>query len=575
MYVTGYQIQPDEDTGCYKLVPQMKRAKKKMEIKQKTWIGELIEDYKLIDGRWLEERNPKWLQDDYVKFIRFAQWKIDAAGEGVLGFITNHKYLDNPTFRGMRQTLMHSFDEIYVLDLHGYIRQNCPDGSKDKNVFDIRQGVAIALFVKKKGLQKKVFHAERWGLREVKEDWLLGNHVKTTEWQEIHPKSEFYLFIPRDEKLLDSYNKYPKVTEVFPVNGVGMTTARDKFVIDMDRSRLLNRIRLFKNSKYSDDQLHTFFQINRKKGWSIRKAWNMLQGIPDSELEDYIHPVLYRPFDIQWIFYHDSVVWRTVKRVMRHMIAGENIGLLVPRQVVSDFQHVFCTGRITNFNALDIAGRFGSGCLFPLYLYPNADKKDMFSHLESAERKPNLSPKLVEALAEAYGKESTPEAIFYYIYGILYANSYRSKYAEFLKTDFPRLPFTKDYDLFIKIGEYGKGLVDLHLMESPELDNPIAKFQGSGNCKVDKLSYKGDEKRVYINKNQYFEGVEEEIWEYQIGGYQVADKWLKDRKGRPLSPDDIRHYCKVITALKKTMEVQQDIDTLYPDVERQTVPAKL
>ena len=212
---------------------------------------------------------------------------------------------------------------------------------------------------------------------------------------------------------------------------------------------------------------------------------------------------------------------------------------------------------------------------FPVYLYPDAGKKDMFSHLESREREPNLSPKLVEALGEAYGGEPAPEAIFYYIYAILYANSYRSKYAEFLKIDFPRVPFTKDYDLFLKIGELGKRLVDLHLMRSAELDDPVARFQGIGDNKVEKPNHNGKEKRAYINKTQYFEGVEEDVWQYQIGGYQVAQKWLKDRKGRPLSLDDIKHYCKVVTALNKTTEVQQQIGALYPEVEKETVPTNL
>jgi predicted helicase len=214
----------------------------------------------------------------------------------------------------------------------------------------------------------------------------------------------------------------------------------------------------------------------------------------------------------------------------------------------------------------------GGNVNFPLYLYPDSDKKDMFSHLESGERKPNLSPKLVKVLATAYGEEPTPEVVFYYIYGVLYANTYRRKYAEFLKIDFPRVPFTKDYDLFLKIGEYGKKLVDLHLVKSAELDSPIAKLRGSGDCKMDKPNYNREEKRIYINKSQYFEGVDEEVWKYQIGGYKVAEKWLKDRKGRTLSPDDIRHYCRVITALKKTMEIQQYIDALYPEIETETVP---
>ena len=366
---------------------------------------------------------------------------------------------------------MSSFNEIYILDLHGNSlkKEKCPDGSKDKNVFDIKQGVAIALFIKRKGnfpitpLEKsvrlateggrggfdcKVFHSEIWGLREKKYDWLLQNDIKTTNWQRLSPKSEFYFFIPREEKLLRRYEKYPKITEIFPLNGVGMTTARDSFVTDRDKNTLLNRIRLFKNSKYSDEELHSFFQINKKKGWSIRKAWNMLQSIPDSDLNKFILPVLCRPFDVQWIFYHDSVVWRTVKRVMGHMMK-ENMGLIVTRQVVRDYRHAFCVNNIINFNALDTAGRFGSGCLFPLYTYPEVDIKNLFSTLkEAGGRQPNISTALIKALAEANKNQLNPEDIFHYIYAVLYSNVFRTKYAEFLRTDFPRVPFTKDYKLF-------------------------------------------------------------------------------------------------------------------------------
>jgi len=571
MYVTGYQIQPDEDTGYYRLVPQTKRATKRIMRKQKTWIGELIEDYKLIDGQWFGERK-HWLQDDYVKFIRFAQWKLDTAGEGVLGFITNHGYLDNPTFRGMRQSLMNSFDEIYLLDLHGNSlkKERCPDGSEDKNVFDIRQGVAIALFIKKKGLQKKVFHAERWGLREAKDDWLRENDVKTTEWEQLQPSSPYYFFVPRVETYQDVYDKYWQVTDIFLINSIGVQTSRDKFVIDFDKNTLKRRIEIFRDMSIPEELIMQAFKLKDTRGWNLSEARRELAK--DENWDAFFTKILYRPFDIREIYYTQKMVDWPRPEVMRHMMQ-ENLGLCVGRagQVVGlekPWNIVFCSEFIEDLNLFYRGGNVN----FPLYRYPSVD---MFSHLESGERKPNLAPELVEALASVYGEEPTPEAIFYYIYGVLYTNGYRSKYAEFLKTDFPRLPFTKSYDLFLKIGEYGKKLVDLHLMKSVELDNPIAKFQGSGNCKVDKLSYKGDEKRVYINKNQYFEGVEEGIWEYQIGGYQVAKKWLKDRKGIALSPDDIKHYCRVITALKKTMEVQQDIDSLYPDVERETVPAKL
>jgi len=538
--------------------------------------------YYFVDGKPLGEKNPKWLQDDYVKFIRFGQWKIDQAGEGVLGFITNHSYLDNPTFRGMRESLMNSFDEIYLLDLHGNSlkKEKCPDGSKDENVFDIRQGTAIALFIKTKATNsedsKKVFHSELWGMRKEigkgKYEWLINNDITTTKWQEIAPKSEFYLFVPRDEKLMELYEKSPKITELFPLNGVGMTTARDHFVIDTDKNRLINKIRLFKHSKYSDDELHEFFQIRKKKGWDIRKAWNMLQNVSDSDLSSFALRVLYRPFDVRWIFYHDSVVWRTVKRVMRHMLQ-ENLGIVTSRQTHNEFRHIFATDKIIEFNLTGTAGRYGSGYLFPLYLYPDPDQNDLFSHLEeSKERKPNINEKIFSALFETYKTKPKPEEIFYYIYAVFYSNTYREKYAEFLKTDFPRVPFTKDNRLFKKLAEYGKRLADLHLMRSPELDSPVVKFQGTGDKRVDKIKYDKKDERVYINKDQYFEGLEENIWQYRIGGYQVCNKWLKDRKGRILSLDDVKHYCKVATAIKHTIKIQKSIDEIYNEVEKQLIP---
>jgi predicted helicase len=405
-------------------------------------------------------------------------------------------------------------------------------------------------------------------LREKKYDWLLRNDVKNTKWKTLFPKSQFYLFIPREEKLLESYEKYPKITEVFPLNGVGMTTARDSFVIDRDKNVLLNRIRLFKNSKYSDEELHSFFQINKKKGWSIRKAWNILQPICDSDLNKFIFPVQYRPFDVQWIFYHDSVVWRTVKKLMNHMIE-DNLGLVTNRQVNGEFKHAFCSSMLID-NCIVSSETKERSYLFPLYIYPDLDKKDLFSHKkETTQRQPNISPDVFTALYEIYKDKPTSEEIIYYIYALLYSNIYRTKYAGFLRIDFPRIPFTKNYKLFCKMEEYGKLLVDLHLLKSKEIDPPIAKFEGKGENKIEKVTYK--DSRVSINKDQYFEGIPEEVWQYQIGGYQVCDKWLKDRKGQGLSLDDIKHYCKVVTAIKKTIGIQKEIDNLYPEIENEII----
>jgi len=563
-YTAGFSIQEDKLNGGYKLVPQIKEAKRDRKIKRKTWIGELIEYYKVIDGQWLDERNPKWLQDDYVKFIRFAQWKIGQTGEGVLGFITNHSYLDNPTFRGMRQSLMDSFNEIYVLDLHGNSlkKERCPDGSKDENVFDIRQGVAISLFIKKKGLEKKVFHSERWGLREGKYEWLLGNDIKTANWQEIKPKSGFYLFIPREEALLEAYSKYPKITEIFPTNSIGIVTSRDDFVIDFDKQPLVGRIKVFRDKELSDEVIIQTFKLKDKANWKVAKAREKVNK--DGKWEEAIMQILYRPFDGRWIFYHDKVIERPRKEVMYNMMK-ENLGLITRRQMLPNrpCNYVFVSDKMISDGVIRSDNKGGES-LFPLYLYPT--KGDMFSQ-ESQERKPNLDPQLIESLTEAYRKEPTPEEIFYYVYGILYSNVYRSKYAEFLKIDFPKVPFTRNYELFSTIGKYGSKLVDLHLMESAELNNPIVKFQGGGDYGVRKVRYEEKGKQVYINDSQYFEGIEREVWEYQIGGYQVLDKWLKDRKGRKLSLDDIKHYCQIATALEETIEIQRDIDNIYRDIE--------
>jgi len=283
--------------------------------------------YYRVDGKPLGEKNPKWLQDDYVKFIRFSQWKIDQAGEGVLGFITNHSYLDNPTFRGMRESLMNSFNEIYLLDLHGNSlkKEKCPDGSKDENVFDIRQGTAIALFIKTKDTNsedsKKVFHSELWGMRKEKYDWLSNNDINSTKWREITPKSEFYLFVPRDERLLELYEKSPKITDIFPVNSVGIVTARDRFVVDTDKKALKRRIRMFCDEKMPDELIGEPYKLKDKANWKLRTAREKVRN--DKNWENLFAQILYRPFDIQWIFYHDALVERSRRNVMRHMMFGE------------------------------------------------------------------------------------------------------------------------------------------------------------------------------------------------------------------------------------------------------------
>lgn len=532
------------------------------------WITNLIEDYKKVDGKPLGERNPKWLQDDYVKFIRFAQWKIQKAGQGILAFITNHSYLDNPTFRGMRQSLMKTFNEIYILDLHGNSlkKERCPDGSKDENVFDIQQGVAIALFIKeqdKKG--SNVYHSNLWGLREDKYNWLEKYDIKTTKWELLNPKSEMYFFVPWSEKEEKQYQSFWKITNIFAVNSVGIVTSRDNLVLDFEERNLRQRIETMKGKGLTDDLVKATYNIKENPRWKISKAREEIRKIED--LDKYIVKCLYRPFDVRYLFYHDAVIERSRKEVMRHMLR-ENLGLITTRFVFrkeQGFHHVFLTTNVLDINQIHSPG---TAQLFPLYLYPEAEKNDLFSNLgEPKEKQPNIDVKLLTFLSKAY-REILPEEIFYYIYAILYSNVYRTKYAEFLKNDFPRIPFTKDYEVFKEAAKLGKELAELHLLRPKRLGKIIAKFPASDGGRVEKREYKEKEEKVYINGKQFFSGVAKEVWNYYIGGYQVLDKWLKERQERTLSDDDIAHFLKVITALSHTIDLQKEIDKLYSKVEK-------
>lgn len=534
---------------------------------QKTWIGELIETYKFVDGKPLGEKNPKWLQDDYVKFIRFSQWKIDQAGEGIVGLITNHSYLDNLTFRGMRQSLMNSYDEIYILDLHGNAlkKETCPDGSKDENVFDIRQGVAIALFIKRKKAQCQcqVYHSERWGPREKKYDWLEENDCTSTKWKKLSPKSDTYFFIPRDEKALKQYEKSPRITEIFPVNSVGVVTSRDEFVIDFDKEVLERRIRMFVDEKMPDEIIGQAFHLKDKENWKIADARENVRK--DKTLKEAVVQILYRPFDTRWIFYNDDVIERSRKEVMRHMIREDNLSICFMRQVSLDEEYthfLVSTNMVDNRTFLSSKGIIQQA---PLYLFNDSKKGKPQSHIitmvlfepqaEYSTRIPNIDKTLCKAMCAKYKADLTPEQILGYVYGIIYSQTYRTKYSEFLKSDFPRIPFTDKYKLFCKISDFGQWLIDLHFLRSKDLDRPVAKFQGKGNNKIERVCFEETERRIYINQDQYFEGIQEQIWNYQIGGYQVCEKWLKDRKGRTLYLEEIKQYCKIVTALEKTISL--------------------
>jgi len=541
------------------------------------WTEKLLKEdvdgtqsYYTVDGKPLGEKK-LWLQDDYVKFLRFAQWKIHKNGTGAVGIITNHGYLDNPTFRGMRQSLMRTFNEIFILDLHGNSlkKETTPGGGKDENVFDIRQGVAIALFLKQKDQTGcRVVHADTWGLRKEKYDWLEANTMDTCPYESIEPQSPWYFFIPRRTEGIQNYLEWPSIKEVFPINNVGIVTARDIFAIDMDLNQLNNRIRQFHDLKVDSDLIRRGFKLKDTSTFILRKFRQ--QFAKTKNWQNIIEPITYRPFDNRYIAYSKWIVERPIYDTMRHMLAGENQGLTIGRQghVVGKAAHwnlVYVTDRIIDFNLY----YRGGAMLFPLYLYPNHDDPQVEIHTHT-EKQPNIYPDVFEILERAYGKCPSTEAILYYVYAVLYSNTYREKYAEFLKIDFPRLPFTSDGPVFEQMSALGKVLADLHLLRSPELDRPVSKYEGEGeNDAIEKPVYKEEEERVYINSDKYFMGVRPDVWIYHIGGYQVLHKYLKDRKGRQM--DDPRHYCRVVTAIKLTIELQEEIDAMYPEVEKNIV----
>jgi len=580
---------------------------------------ELVQRYKFIDGEKIKEKGAlqfeKNLQDDYVKFIAFAQQKIEKSDHGVVGIITNHSFLESPTLRGMRWQLMDSFDEIYILDLHGSSKkkESAPDGGKDENVFDIQQGVSISFLIKNEESNKKakVYKADLFGLRDSKYDFLESHTIASTKFKRIYPNVGFYFFKDYDQKLEKSFHKFPSLKDIFPVNGAGIITAHDGFAIEDDAKALSNRFNRFKAARSDEDELHDSFQVKKKKGWSIVKAWEAFQKLTGSDIEEKIIPITHRPFDQKHIMYEDHIVWSMSNPTMQHM-RNENLGLMAPRQFKEESGAL-----VTEYvMAHKTVSAYDTNFMFPLYLYPTKEKKKsrgdqmlMFMEPESeyVTKRPNISTEIFDMLEKAYGKKPSPENIFYYIYAVLYSPTYREKYAEFLKIDFPRVPFAKDKKLFLDLAVLGERLADLHLLKSSELDPPIARYMGEGDDDVivkpefvqdiiaseakqfpnskneiaspaarndgNQVGTSGNDGKVTINATKYFEGVPEEVWNYHIGGYQVLHKYLKDRKGRKM--DDPRHYCRIVTSLARTIELQKEIDVLFEAVEKSAIDWKI
>ena len=508
------------------------------------WIMSLMEDYKKEPGgkQPLDERNPKWLNDDYVKFIRLAQHYIEKKGEGIIGFINPHGYLDNPTFRGMRWNLLKTFDKIYTIDLHGNSKkkETCPDGSKDENVFDIMQGVSINLFVKtgKKGKDElgKVYHKDLYGLRQQKYDVLNDARIEKIGYKEVQPKAPMYFFVPKDFELEEEYNKGFKVNELFKIYNVGVVTSNDAALVNSDVNTLKNNVERINTKDYD-------------KGLECKFA--------------------YRALDNRILYYDEGLIERARKDIMGHLLTPGNIAMVVGKQCVDDWKYAFITDSVTNFNYIATAGRLGAGYVFPLYLYKE--------NLGKKERIVNLNKELYDRIAKGlnylpcyddnvlidpisdYNGVLYPQALFDYIYAVLHSPSYRERYKEFLKIDFPRIPYPTDWEKFRDLAELGEELRQLHLMEDMPSKTGVT-FPVAGSLQVD--CYRWQDNRVYINAEQYFDGVPESAWNFFIGGYQPAQKWLKDRKGMTLSFEDVKHYGRIIYVLQQTERIMKEIDEI-------------
>lgn len=532
-----------------------------------SWINGLIEDYKYVNGVHFGERK-HWLHDDYVKFIRLSESLIEKTGEGILGFITNHGYLDNPTFRGMRWHLMQTFDKIYVLDLHGNANKKeiTPEGKPDKNVFDIQQGVAILIAVKKREKTKtptQVFHGELWGTREEKQEALMHAVLGSTVFEPIECEAPQFAFVPRDHDRASIYESYFGLADFMPKNSTGIVTAKDGLVIDFSREELEARIQRFVDPKKTDDQIRAEFFPGKKagkypsgdsRGWKLPAARGALQS---AEWQNDIQRLAYRPLDVRSILYRpDMVDWGRFD-FMHSMLAGENIGLISPK-IQKRPGCGIATNLICGHKTYDA---FDSNSLFPLYLYPNEQDLDQT-------RRINLHPKLWKKLRslakDAEHGKPDEVATFDYIYGVLHCPAYRETYAEFLKIDFPRIPWPASPNEFWNIAAKGGELRRLHVMQPDAIGQTPYSYTGEGDDVIDVPRLEGS--RIWINATQGFDAVPVSAWDFWIGGYQPAQKWLKDRKGRALSFEDIQHYQRILKILSETDRIMGTITMVLDGV---------
>jgi len=531
------------------------------------WISDLIEDYKYVDGVHFNERK-HWLNDDYVKFIRYSQHYIEKNGSGVLAFINPHGFLDNPTFRGMRWNLLKTYDKIYTIDLHGNAKKKevCPDGSPDQNVFDILQGVAVTIFVKngKKKVNElsKVFHYDLFGKRDLKYSFLYENSLKSIPFKQLEPSKPYVLFVDRQEMIIENPLNLFLLNDLFLESVTGTQTGNDKLLMSSSVSNLKMKLEQVSNNSVN---------------------------------VEYFKRIRYRPFDDGIMYYLKNMnkeefgvpipkSYRSRYKVMRNM-TYKNDALIIGRQgqVVGNmtWNLVYTSNAVVDLNMF----YRGGGMVFPFYIYPENNNQQTIG--DTTQRKPNLNKEIVNKIAEKLGltftneKETTKETfapidILNYIYAVLHSPTYREKYKEFLKIDFPRVPYPKDIKTFWELVKFGKEVREIHLLESNKVEDYITSYEMVEDAENDhnEITTKIGKKdweiidtekqlgRIWINESKYFDNIPVTAWEFYIGGYQPAQKWLKDRKERELKFEDILHYQKIIVALTETDRIMKEIDKI-------------
>ena len=534
----------------------------------------IVERYRFLDGEKIRERGALQfeinLQDDYVKFFRFCEQRVLASSLGILGLITNNGYLSTPTLRGMRDSLLETFDSIWAVDLHGHLAkgETGPDDGREENVFDIVQGVSLFLGQRTsiKARDSSVFHSEQYGTRIDKYSFLLDNTRTSTNFAEIEPTAPFYLFVPHDTELAQEWKQFVSLPEVFIKNSAGIITSRDALVIAEDKCDLADRVESFSRANGEERTVYEEFGFSKSKRFDLRKAQADL-----SQLDSFVRPVrrlLHRPFDERFIFFHPSVVWSLSRPVADQMATGKNLALLATRQVTRrKFEHTFVSRHMIEIKA---CSHDRNTQVFPLFFNSTEDERVL-----RAGATPNIHPLVYEKLAmdlklriekttEELGEDSelSPLRIFQFVYSLLHSVTYRERYFEFLRSEFPRVPPVANLDVFLEFVRLGGELVAVHLMESTKLMKFVTRWVGNRSAQVERVSYTA--KTVWLDKarTQGFSGVEEEVWNFRIGGYQVCHKWLKDRKGRTLSDGELTHYQKIVVGLSETVRIMGEIDAV-------------